>query len=330
MIQTLGLPEIYKPIKEDLDRFNSLIRKELSSRDSFMNGIYEHLLNISGKHLRPALAIFSARLAGDTSETPIRIAMAIELLHTATLVHDDIIDGSMYRRNQLSMNAKWGTEVSIICGDHLYAKAFTILSELTDPMINKMFSACARTMCEGEMKQVETRNNLDMDEAAYTEIILKKTASLFQAACAAGGYVARKPMETIERLGEYGRSFGLLFQLTDDCMDLVGSEENLGKKAGLDFEKSDPTLPLIYLYQGLDADGRSEFKKIMNGATPDEKALYFQRVKARVLSTGILERCMTHARGYAAAAALALKEFPESPCRKSLLDLVDYTFQRVG
>lgn len=330
MIETLGLPDIYKPIKGDLERFITLIRRELSSDDPFMDRIYDHLSKISGKHLRPALAILSARLVGDKTETPIRIAMAIELLHTATLIHDDIIDGSKYRRNQLSMNAKWGTEISIICGDHLYAKAFTILSEFTDPVINKMFSACAKTMCEGEMKQVETRRNLDMGEDAYTEIILKKTASLFQAACAAGGYVAQKPMETIQSLGEYGRNFGLLFQLTDDCMDLVSSEENLGKKAGLDFEKSDPTLPLIYLYQGLDADGKTEFKKILNGSGEDEKAAYFQRIKARVLSAGVLERCLAHARIYAAAATASLKGFPDSPCRKSLLDLVDFTLQRVS
>ncbi len=330
MIETLGLAEIYKPIKSDLDHFNSLIRKELSSRDPFIHRIYEHLLNISGKNLRPALAILSARLLGNRTETPIRVAMAIELLHTATLIHDDIIDGSMYRRNQPSMNAKWGIEISIICGDHLYSKAFTILSELADPTINKMFSTCARTMCEGEMKQVETRKDTELGEAAYIEIILKKTASLFQAACAAGGYLAQQPPGTIQRIGEYGKNYGLLFQINDDCMDLVGNDEELGKKAGLDFDKSDPTLPLIYLFQNLSATAREEFKKITNGASAPEKADYFERVRAMVLREGIPERCMALARRYGADALAALEGFPDSPCRKSLVDLVDYTLQRVS
>ena len=314
---SLGLPDIYKPIQADLARFSALLRSELASSDVFLQSIHEYLLSISGKHLRPALAIMSARLCGEKTEAPIRVALAIELLHTATLIHDDIIDGSMYRRNQLSMNARWGTEVSIICGDYLYAKAFSILSGLEDPSIYKMFSSCARTMCEGEMKQVETRKSLEMNEAAYLEIILKKTASLFQAACAVGGYLARRSPDLILNLAEYGKNFGMVFQITDDCMDIVGKEEKLGKKAGLDFEKNDPTLPLIYLYRNL---GDSERKAFENS---------FEKMRARAVSEGIVERCLIEAREYAQAASASLEGFPDSPCKKSLQELVDFAIQRV-
>ena len=276
MIVTHDLSEIYSPIKRDLDLFHKMIRDEIRSKDPFIQSIIDYLLGLSGKHLRPALAILSARLGGDRTDVPVRLAIAIELLHTATLVHDDIIDGSMYRRNQLSMNAKWGTEVSIICGDYLYAKAFSILSSMDDQRINRLFATCAKTMCEGEMKQVETRKSTAVSEEAYNQIILKKTASLFQAACAVGGHVSGLAQNMVQALGEYGRNFGLAFQISDDCLDIIGAQENLGKKAGLDFEKSDPTLPLIYLYESLPAERRAEFMELVKPADPSNKLANFE------------------------------------------------------
>lgn len=325
-IATRDLSEIYKPIRADLELFNTLIRQELKSSDPFIQSINDHLLLISGKHLRPALSILSARMAGNTTDIPVRLAIAIELLHTATLIHDDIIDGSAFRRNQASINAKWGTEVSIISGDYLYAKAFSILAAMNDPNIFKMFAACAMAMCEGEMKQVETRKSLDLSEVAYTEIIHKKTASLFQAACAGGAYVAGQPHDAVYRLGEYGKNFGIAFQIADDCLDIIGQEESLGKKAGLDFDKSDPTLPLIYLYQ---TGNREELDGLMNGATPQAREENFAKLKQILISTGILEKCVERARDYAARAVAGLEGMPDSVYRKSLSDLVDFTVQRI-
>jgi octaprenyl-diphosphate synthase len=329
VIVAQDLAEIYKPIRGDLELFKRLIREELDSPDVFIRSILDYLLGISGKHLRPALAILSARLGGNRTDVPVRLAIAIELLHTATLIHDDIIDGSMYRRNQLSMNAKWGVEVSIICGDYLYAKAFSILSALGDAEINRMFSLCARTMCEGEMKQVERRKSLDMGEEAYTEIIRKKTASLFQAACAVGGYVARRDVATLRRLSDYGLHFGLAFQIADDCLDIVGEEEEIGKKAGLDFEKRDPTLPLIYLYETLAPSERDELRRLGEASGAADRLAGFQRIKELCVERGVVERAMERAREHAARAAESLRAEADSPYRKSLLDLVDYALQRI-
>jgi len=327
LISTLELSEIYKPIRSDLDRFHKLLQEELSSKDKFLQEIQSHLMQISGKHLRPALAILSARISGNTSDVPVRLAIAIELLHTATLIHDDIIDGSMLRRNQPSVNARWGIEVSIICGDYLYSKAFSILASMEDPNINKMFAACAKTMCEGEMKQVETRKTLAMTEAEYTDIIHKKTASLFQAACAVGAYVSKKSIPEVAALGDYGKNLGLAFQLTDDILDIVAKDETLGKKAGLDFEKKDPTLPLIYMYQTL-APRRGEIDALIH-ATNGQAEQSFQKIKELCVQSGAVERCIRRAKDHATAAHDNLKHFPDSPYKKSLTDLVDFTVQRV-
>ena len=329
MIGTQDLSDIYKPIKQDLNSFNEMIQKELTSKDRLIQSIHEYLLGVSGKQLRPALAIICARLSGDTSDVPIRLALAIELLHTATLIHDDIIDSSMYRRNQLSMNAKWGTEISIICGDYLYAKAFQVLSVLDDSNINKMFAQCARTMCEGEMKQVEARENLEITEEAYIEIILKKTASLFQAACAVGGYVAKQPANIIHCLSEYGKNFGLAFQIVDDCLDIIGEEEHLGKKTGIDFKKSDPTLPLIHLYQTMESHQREKLMRLIGSVDSNEKIEYFRQIKPMFISTGAVDKCIERAKSYASQAFASARELPDSVYRKSLLDLLDYTLQRV-
>ena len=330
MIHTLELTDIYRPVQAELDRFKIAIRDDLRSDDPFLNSINEYLLQLSGKHLRPALAILSSRLSGNTTDTPIRLAIAIELLHTATLIHDDIIDESMFRRNQLTLNAKWGNEVSIIAGDYLYAKAFSILASFQDPLLNAAFSQCARTMCEGEMKQVEKRKDLFIGEDAYLTIILKKTASLFQAACAAGGYFSHpQDRGRIEALNEYGKNLGMAFQITDDCLDITGKEEQLGKNPGLDIQKNDATLPLIYYAETLDRDSQREFFALLTSPSENGRRETFEKIKSQITASGVLDKCMERAQHYAGAAHEAVRRLPESVYRKSLSDLVDYTIQRV-
>ena len=314
MLQTLALSDIYRPIDKDLTAFQTALQEQLHSEDPLLRDIGRHILEISGKHLRPALTIFTARMHGETTDLPIRMAITIELLHTATLVHDDIVDGSSFRRNRESLNQKWGNEIALIGGDYIYAKAFLSLSEIADPRVNRMFSHCALRICEGEMKQVETRKTPRVTEEQYLAMIQKKTAVLFETACAAGGYAAGLSAPQVQKLAEYGRCFGMTYQIVDDCLDLVGSAKVLGKENGSDFEKNDPTLPLIYLMGE------------MNGDFP---AGDFARVRALAVERGAVERSLAVARRYAAQAAAALESSPAGPCRKSLLDLIDFTLQRV-
>lgn len=314
MIQTPTLSDIYRPIEKDLASFQSSLRSQLRSEDPLLQELGDYIVEIAGKHLRPALTIFTARMSGEKTDLPIRLAIAIELLHTATLIHDDIVDGSHFRRNRESLNQKWGTEIALICGDYIYAKAFSAFSEIADPRINQMFSLCALKICEGEMKQVEARRSPLVSEEKYLSMIYKKTAALFETACAAGGYAAGLPLARIQQLSEYGKAFGMAYQIADDCLDLVGTSEVLGKENGSDFEKSDPTLPLIYLMSEMNGDfPRSDFAKARDLA----------------VERGAVERSLTLARQYGAQAAAALQSSPATPCRKSLLELVDFTLQRV-
>src|SRR3989338_5601371 len=242
------LNDICAPIQPELKAFSQRLEKELSSQDDLIRGIHEHLLKMTGKFLRPMLAILCSRVEGKRPEQVIPLAVAIELIHTATLVHDDIIDDSSFRRNQPSVYSKWGREISIVSGDYLYAKAFLLLARFEDVRISQAFASCAHVMCEGEMKQIERRNNFLIPEEEYLRIIHKKTAALFQASCMGGAYFSGTSKENIEKLGRYGYGLGMAFQIVDDCLDIVGETATLGKTAGLDVNKNEVTLPMIYLF----------------------------------------------------------------------------------
>lgn len=314
MIQAPALTDIYRPIEKDLAEFQTQLKAQLRSDDPLLQELGEYIVQISGKHLRPALTIFTARMSGEKTQLPIQLAIAIELLHTATLIHDDIVDGSKFRRNRESLNQKWGTEIALIGGDYVYARAFASLSEAADTRLMQMFGLCALRICEGEMKQVETRRAPHVSESSYLTMIYKKTAVLFETACAAGGYAAGLSAAQIQKLAEYGKAFGMAYQIADDCLDLVGSAEVLGKENGSDFEKSDPTLPMIYLMAEL------------NGDFP---ARDFAKVRDLAVQRGTVERSLALAKTYGAQAAAALESVPASAWRKSLLDLIDFTLQRV-
>jgi geranylgeranyl pyrophosphate synthase len=178
-----SLNDICAPIQDGLGGFQAEMKKELSSTDPLIQAMHEHILKMTGKHLRPILTILTSRLNGKAPVEAVKLGVAVELIHTATLVHDDIIDESEFRRNQPTVHSRWGRDLSIVSGDYLYAKAFMILAGFGDPMISQGFAHCAHIMCEGEMKQIEKRKDFSLAEQEYLKIIHKKTAALFQAAC---------------------------------------------------------------------------------------------------------------------------------------------------
>ena len=323
--QRPALGEICAPIDAELKTFSECLERELSSQDELIRGIHEHLLKMTGKFLRPVLAILSSRVEGKNPPEVIRLSAAIELIHTATLVHDDIIDDSEWRRNQPSVYSKWGREISIVSGDYLYAKAFLILAGLEDPRINQAFAACAHVMCEGEMKQIEKRSQFLMKESDYLKIIHQKTAALFQAACMGGAYFSGTSMENIEKLGRYGFGLGMAFQIVDDCLDLVGETETMGKTAGLDLNKHEVTLPLLYLFEELSVSDRQELMAEMGRGGPEVHA----RIRSLVLEKKALARAMQKARDYAESSAEELSGLPDSPFKDSLRQLVDHCLERV-
>lgn len=325
VIKRPSLNDILAPIQQDLDAFSLALKNELSSDDELIRGIHDHILRMSGKFLRPVLTLLSSRLGGRKPDEAIRVALACELIHTATLVHDDIIDGSEWRRNQPSVHAKWGREISIVVGDYLYAKAFMILASLSDAKLHQAFALCAHIMCEGEIKQIEMRKNYLMSEEAYLKIIHKKTAALFQAACMGGAYYSGVSFPQIENAGQYGYALGMAFQIVDDCLDLVGETEKLGKKAGLDLSQNDVTLPILYLFSELEPKQKQAL--LDRFANPDE--MLFSDVRALASEKGVVERAMSQARRFSETALEHLSAMPESPYKESLRQLTDYCLERL-
>ncbi len=320
-----ALQEIGLPIERELEAFGVALRKELASADPLIQGIHDHMLKMSGKFLRPLLVILSSKTVnGAVPAEAIRLAVASELIHMATLVHDDIIDDSNFRRNQPSVHSKWGPEISIVSGDYLYAKAFVILSNFEDVKIGRAFAACAHVMCEGEMKQIEKRKDFALPEEEYLRIIHKKTAALFQASCMGGTILAGGSLAAADKLGGFGYGLGMAFQIVDDCMDLTVGDGMLGKKAGLDLLKSDMTLPILYLFSALDDSRKSRLLDKMRVPNGD----LLEEFRALALETGAIARAMDRARGFAQSALDAAKDLPASPTRESFVQLVDYCLDR--
>ncbi len=320
-----SLNDIYVPIECDLKDFTSALKKELDSDDRLIRDIHGHLLKIGGKSLRPAISLLAYRACGKNSVEAVRLAVAIELIHTATLIHDDIIDDSELRRNQQTIYSKWGREISIVSGDYLYAKAFLLLADFQDSWVNRAFANCAHVMCEGEMKQIEKRNNFHLGEAEYLKIIHQKTAALFQAAAAGGAYFGGADQAMIEKFARYGYGLGMAFQIVDDCLDLTGETEHLGKNIGLDLYKNDVTLPLLYLFRDLDESERAALLGVVKG---DGNGA-FARIKSLAAEKKAVERAMEKARQYADEAAGELSGVENSPFKDSLLNLTQYCLERV-
>ncbi len=324
LLKKTSLQEIYAPVEKELSIFAEALKKELASGDPLIQEIHGHLLQMTGKHLRPALVILSSKLEGKANDDVIKLAVLSELLHTATLIHDDVIDNSDLRRNQPSVFSKWGREISIVSGDYLYAKSFVVLAGFKDVWLNEAFADCARLMCEGEMKQIEKRNDFRMSEDTYLRIIRQKTAALFQAACMGGAYFSGVARSSIEKMGRYGHALGMAFQIVDDCLDIVGNTEDLGKTTGLDILKNDVTLPALYLFQALEEADRRALLKKMDGTS----LVTFEEIKNLAIDTKSVDRAMSKAKAFIDEALSGLEGFKESPYRESLRNLAFHCLER--
>ena len=274
------LNEIYAPIENELNDFSALLKKELASDDALISDIHSHLLKMSGKFLRPALTILCAKAGPQYRSDALRLAAAIELIHTATLVHDDIIDGSDFRRNQPSVHSKWGREISIVSGDYLYAKAFLLLANLKDIWVNQAFAECAHVMCEGEMKQIEKRANFLMTEADYLKIIHKKTAALFGASARLWELLGNQDIFIQTAFENFGTHLGMAFQIVDDLLDMTGEETEIGKTLRTDILNGKMTLPLIYFRDR--ANPPSKIKALFNNLkNPEKKSAFHMNLGIR-------------------------------------------------
>ena len=249
--ERMSLPDnlraLYAPAAGELELVEGLLQQELSSHNPFVDRLGQHGFRLGGKRLRPALVLLSAGACGGVRPEHLTLAAAAEMIHTATLVHDDVLDEATIRRHLDTVNARWNNEVSVLLGDYLFARALCMVSSLDDSFACRLISETTRRMCEGELQQIENRGNFGLSESQYFEIIAGKTAALMACCCRLGAHYAGAKPEVCEALARYGYDLGVAFQIADDVLDLLGDEATVGKSLGTDLLKQKATLPLIRL-----------------------------------------------------------------------------------
>jgi len=312
------------PVQEGLEAVTDRILSQLT--DPVARSVV-YLITAGGKRLRPALVL----LAGAVGPSPDRGALidaaaAVELIHTATLIHDDIIDQSPLRRSQPTFHARWGTERAVLMGDYLYATAFTLLARLEAREVMRIMADVCQELCRGELREVEARYRLDLTEAEYLQIIQDKTASLLGGCCRSGAALGGSPPDVAQRLAQFGVRFGLAFQIIDDCLDLSGDQQELGKSILTDLDKGALSLPIIYLTQMLPPAERDElFAPLKERATDPA---FLARVASAAEASGALAKARTRAEQLMAEATQALSGVPMNGLLGAYADLAEYAVVR--
>ncbi len=328
MKQTLTLDEIYQPIENQLKAVPGAILDALSTPNELAHEVIRYFFSSQGKLLRPSLTLLGAAVKGVTPEIEkklLYVASAFEIFHSATLIHDDIIDSAYLRRGIPAINIKWGAQTAVLVGDYLNDRALQVVFENGDRKILSIFLQAASVVCDGEIHELKEKDNFSLSENEYFEIIEKKTAALLAAAIETGGLMAGATPEEAEALKRYGRYFGAAFQIVDDCLDFTGNPEEFGKTLGADCAAGVLTLPLIRLLALVDDRKKSDVYKIFKSDLGTAK---YQTLLAMVREYDTIEYSLAKAQDFAARARIELTIFPDSPARRSLERLVDYVIER--
>ena len=321
----MELREIYKPIEKDLFEVKEEIRKQLAVEDDFMKRVVEDIVDSSGKLLRPALALL-AFSAGNNDrknrEEIIKVASVIELIHTASLIHDDVIDETILRRHRTTLHARWGDKISVLFGDYLFSRSFAMLCQLGHSEIVSALANTISLICEGELKQISRAYDWDLSEEDYLSIIKKKTASLFSFSCLSGAHLGKVEAIEIKALVNYGLNFGVAFQMIDDCLDFVGDEKAMGKSLGSDLRRGKMTLPLIYLLSSTPQEVRKEIVESISRERSDAIILL---IKEMLQEYHVIQCCLKRIIQYMERAKKEAKKLGNISIRKSLINICNYT-----
>ena len=316
--------------KDDMAAVDALIIARMQSDVPVIPLLAEHLVSAGGKRLRPLLTVAAARAIGATGdiEGPKKLAASVEFIHTATLLHDDIVDGSEMRRGKVAAHLIWGAASSVLVGDFLFARAFELMVETDSLRALGILATASSVIAEGEVLQLTRAHDLNLDQATYLQIIRAKTAELFAAAAESGAVGAGATEEQVAALRDYGMALGIAFQLADDALDYGSDTATLGKNAGDDFNEGKATLPLLLAVQR--TKGKEDLfwdRVITKGErTPED----FNRARELILGTGSVEATLDAAGDYADRAKAALSVLPASDWRSALEDLADFAVSRAA
>jgi octaprenyl-diphosphate synthase len=321
-----SLDPLFRLFDADLARVNRLIVERMHSPVALIPQLAGHIVSAGGKRLRPMLTLAAARLCGYAGERHVALAAAVEFIHTATLLHDDVVDASDLRRGRDTANAVWGNKPAVLVGDFLFARAFELMVEDGSLRVLKILSRAAAVIAEGEVGQLVTANDTTTTEAAYLEIIEAKTAALFAAASRIGAVIAERPPAEEEALERFGRNLGIAYQLIDDMLDFSARESELGKSVGDDFRDGKLTLPILVAFARGDAEERGFWRRTLEDGEQGPGDL--ERAIRLVERRGALAETLARARVYAAEAADALALFADGPVRRALVETAAFATAR--
>ncbi len=311
-------------VRPDLARVDGIILAKLESRVPLIPELARHLIAAGGKRIRPLLTLLAARLCGYEGERHLGLAACVEFIHTATLLHDDVVDESDRRRGTPSANALWGNKAPVLVGDFLFSRAFELMVEDGDLRVLRILARASAVIAEGEVAQLATAHDLTVHESDYLRVIEAKTAALFEAACRIGAVVADAPLE--DALARYGRNLGIAFQLVDDALDYGADEALLGKALGDDFRDGKVTLPVLLAAREGSEEERAFWRRTLEEGIQAPEDL--RRARALLERHGSVAETLRRAEAYGHEARQALLEAPPSPFRDALLGLVDFCIRR--
>lgn len=327
----MDVNSILSPIKKDLALFDRKLKESLDSDSALISQVTGHLVNRRGKRLRPAMVFLTYGVcvnsrAGSVADPKVmNTALAIECIHTATLLHDDVVDQSKVRRGQVSVNHKWNNLISVLMGDYLLAKSLRLIVETKSPSLLSTISRATENLSIGEMNEVQESHNFDLDEDAYLRIISEKTASLFTASCESGAVAAGVGNRVRRRLKEYGQNLGMAFQIIDDLLDWVGETEKTGKGLGNDLREGKITLPLIHTLRESDPIARKSILRLLEN---DFNRKDFRRILSMIKGNGGMEYARKKAGAFGEKALDQLSELKDSQYKRALKHLVRFVIER--
>ena len=320
----MDIDDIRNLITEDMHAVDQLIRTKLRSDVALINQVGEYIINSGGKRLRPLVVLLAARACDYRGSHQIDVATLIEFIHTATLLHDDVVDASDLRRGQETANAIWGNEASVLVGDFLYSRSFQMMVSLQSMRIMEILADTTNMIAEGEVMQLLNVHDPDVDQARYMEVIRRKTAKLFEAAAQLGAVLAGLDQHKEQALADYGLHLGIAFQLVDDALDYGASSVDIGKNVGDDLAEGKPTLPLIHTLRN---GNEQEVALVREAVEHGQREKIAEIIKA-IESTGAIEYTARLARDEANKSIASLANLPESAYKEALISLANFTVER--
>ncbi|MEM8947475.1 MAG: polyprenyl synthetase family protein [Planctomycetota bacterium] len=318
------LPDLFAPIRGELEAVSERLQRELRHDDPFIDELAQHSFRLGGKRLRPAILLLAAEAVGEINDSHRVLATVVEMIHTATLIHDDVLDDASIRRHEATAKARWGNHASVLLGDYLFTHAFFLASTLDTTYGCRAIGRATNVVCEGELKQTAASGDFDTCLQTYFDIIQSKTASLCGCCCQLGAYYAGAESQLIDRLQDFGLHLGTAFQIADDLLDLEGEEEVTGKSLGTDIANRKMTLPLIHLRDQLESDRRRELNRLLSQPSERHKSTLVRWLN----ESGALDYSRKVAMNHVELAIDNLESLPASKSKETLTQIARFSAHR--